>query len=464
MKKRIALIAVAAVSLVVMLVLVVLSIMSGLVDDIRPRNHNWVGDIVVGSNSLVGFPYYEEFLAELEHHEKTTAATAIIKTFGLLGQGEEMVELYGVDLEKWCLVTNFADTLYYPPTTKIPSFTIQNNFSLTAEQREHGCITGIYLILNHFTGGLNKKNRSYLENLGVNPQGNAELPITIMGLTSRGTLATDLGERRIFRYVNDSDTGLVLIDATVIYVDFEQLQKLTWMDGADLNPKRVSEIRIKLKDGADLETGRTEIATAWDEFVRQKQGQQQANLLDNTFVQTWKEYRRSRIAPMEREKTMMIALFGMIAMVAVFIVIAIFYMIVTEKIKDLGIIKSVGGSNWSVGQIFLGYGLLVGIIGAIIGTALGCTIVWNSNEIESGINNLFIWGNGVFENWDWQYRFGEFHLWDPEVYAIDSIPNIVNFPEAAIIALIAVLASVIGAALPARRAAKLQVVETLRAD
>ncbi|MCP4712630.1 MAG: hypothetical protein GY869_28730, partial [Planctomycetes bacterium] len=86
LKKRIALIAVAAVSLVVMLVLVVLSIMSGLVDDIKPRNHNWVGDIVVGSNSLVGFPYYQEFLTELENHDKVTAATALIKTFGLLGQ------------------------------------------------------------------------------------------------------------------------------------------------------------------------------------------------------------------------------------------------------------------------------------------------------------------------------------------------------------------------------------------
>jgi len=156
---------------------------------------------------------------------------------------------------------------------------------------------------------------------------------------------------------------------------------------------------------------------------------------------------------MEREKTLMIAIFGMIALVAVFIVFAIFYMIVTEKIKDLGIIKSVGGSNWSTGQIFLGYGLLVGIIGAIIGTAMGCAIVWNSNGIESGINALYT-----------RIGWGSFHLWNPEVYAIDRIPDVVNFPEAAIIALVAVLASVTGAALPARRAAQLEVVETLRVE
>jgi len=453
LKKRIALIAVAAVALVVMMVLVVLSIMSGLVEDNRRRNHDWVGDLVIKSNSLVGFPYYNEFLTELENHDQVTAAAPIIKTFGLLAHVEEMVELYGVDLESWCTVTNFADTLHYQPENGLPSFVIQGNNLLTDEQKHHGCITGIYLILHSFTNSMSKKNRPLLENLGVDQKGFAEMPVTVLGLTSRGTLATDLGERRIFRYVNDSDTGLVEIDRTAIYVDFKQLQQLCWMDGADSNPPRTSEIRIKLKDRINLETGRTQITTAWNEFVRKKQGQPAAFLLDNTIVEDWKQYRRSSIAPMEREKTMMIALFGMIAVVAVFIVVAIFYMIVTEKIKDLGIIKSVGGSNWSVGQIFLGYGLLVGIIGATLGATLGCAVVWNSNQIESGVSAIYT-----------SFGWGDFHLWDPDVYAIERIPDVVNLPEAAIIALVAVLASIIGAALPARRAAQLEVVETLRVE
>ena len=453
LQKRVALIAVAAVALVVMLVLVVLSVMSGLVEDHRQRNHDWVGDVVIHSNSLVGFPYYNEFLTELKNQDQVAAATALVKTFGLLAHLEELVELYGVEMESWCAVTNFAETLHYPAAAAGPGFVIQGNNLITEEQRQQGCITGIYLILRCVTNSMSKRNRPLLESLGVDQKGYAEMPVTVFGLTSRGILATDLGERRIFRYVNDSDTGLVEIDRTAIYVDFQQLQQLCWMDGADNYPPRTGEIRIKLKKGINLETGRAEIAAAWDKFVRQKQGQPGANLLDNTVVQNWKQYRRSSIAPMEREKTLMIAIFGLIALVAVFIVFAIFYMIVTEKIRDLGIIKSVGGSNWSVGQIFLGYGLLVGIIGAVLGAALGCVIVWNSNEIESGINAIYT-----------RLGWGGFHLWDPEVYAIERIPDVVNFPEAAIIALVAVLASITGAILPARRAAKLEVVETLRVE
>ena len=122
-------------------------------------------------------------------------------------------------------------------------------------------------------------------------------------------------------------------------------------------------------------------------------------------------------------------------------------MIVTEKIKDLGIVKSVGGSRLGISQIFLGYGALVGLVGAVIGTILGILIVTHSNEIE-----------GLLNAW-----FG-FRLWDPEVYAISRIPDAVDYGQAAVIGLVAILACILGASLPARRAAKLEVVETLRVD
>ncbi|MFC1783246.1 ABC transporter permease [Planctomycetota bacterium] len=466
LKKRVALIAVAAVSLVVMLVLVVLSVMSGLVEDIKNRNHDWMGDVVISSDSMVGFGYYEEFMAELRQNEQVEAAAAVIKTFGLLsGPEDELVQLYGVKPGPWGAVTNFRAGLHYQKGSSEISFTTPPNDLLTAEQRQRGCITGMYLTLRRYTSEHSKRNLPMLRSRGLSPQKFLEWPVTVMGLTERGTpIGSGLGERSIFRYIDDSDTGLVDIDMSAMYVDFDQLQQICFMDGGDDAPPRTNEIRIRLAENDDLEQGRTGIAAAWEKFVARKADSRGANLLAQTTVQSWKQYRRSSIAPMEKEKSLMIAVFAMIAVVAVFIVFAIFYMIVTEKIKDLGIIKSVGGSNWSVEQIFLGYGLLVGIIGAIIGTTLGCVIVWNSNEIESGVNSILTWLNKVFENWDWQYRFGGFHLWDPEVYAIERIPDVVDFTEAAIIALIAVLASVTGAMLPARRAGRLQVVETLRVE
>ena len=46
-------------------------------------------------------------------------------------------------------------------------------------------------------------------------------------------------------------------------------------------------------------------------------------------------------------------------------------MIVVEKTRDIGILKALGASNGGVMKIFLGYGLLLGVVGAVLGTALG---------------------------------------------------------------------------------------------
>ena len=139
----------------------------------------------------------------------------------------------------------------------------------------------------------------------------------------------------------------------------------------------------------------------------------------------------------------MIVVFLLLSLVSVFIIFAIFYMIVTEKIRDLGVIKSVGGSGRHVAEVFLGYGLLIGVIGALLGSAFGVAIVKNSNEIAALL---------------------KIQIWDPAVYAIDRIPDVVNYTQMILIALVAIFSSVAGAALPAHRAAKLQVVEALRVE
>jgi len=82
-----------------------------------------------------------------------------------------------------------------------------------------------------------------------------------------------------------------------------------------------------------------------------------------------------------------------------------------------------------------------------MGTAIGWTIVVRSNDIEGWLNR----------------HFG-FRLWDPEIYAIDKIPDTVDVTQAAVIVAIAIMAAVFGAAVPAYRAGQLVVVEALRVE
>ena len=443
LQKRVALLAVLAVTLVVMMVLVVLSIMSGLLGDTRTRNHRWSGDLILTRESLVGFPHYQDFLHLLAQHPDIAAATPVIKTFGLLEPSQQAVQLFGLRLDEFCRVTGFQQTLHHLADAPAPSFTVTarriDGFGgPTPEESARGCIVGQYLL------GLevNDRDRAYFRTFG------GPWDLTVFALSSRGILTgSGAGEFRRFWYLDDSTSGLPRIDGMTIYLDFDQLQQLCFMDGSDGEPARVNEIRIKLKPHVPLDQGRQTVRQTWTDFINQPASQNQARLLQDVTVQTWLEYRRSHIAPAEKEKNVMVLVFALIGIVAIFVVFAIFYLIVTEKIKDLGIIKSVGGSAFSAAQIFLGYGLLVGVVGAAVGTILGSLIVRHSNQIEAVLNRWF-----------------GFQLWDPAVYAIDRIPDVVDASQALIIALVAIAASVIGATLPAYRAARLRIVDTLRVE
>jgi len=131
--------------------------------------------------------------------------------------------------------------------------------------------------------------------------------------------------------------------------------------------------------------------------------------------------------------------------VAIFLVFCILYMIVVEKTRDIGILKSVGATSQGVAAIFLGYGLAIGIVGGAAGLVFGWVIVHWINEIHGFV----AWLIGV-------------KIWDPETYAFDKIPNTIDPTTAAVIFGVAILSAVLGAVVPAMRAARLNPVEALR--
>jgi lipoprotein-releasing system permease protein len=120
-------------------------------------------------------------------------------------------------------------------------------------------------------------------------------------------------------------------------------------------------------------------------------------------------------------------------------------MIVVEKTRDIGILKALGASNGGVLKIFLGYGLLLGLVGSLFGSGLGLGITTWINEIEQLLTQIT--GQEIFPR---------------DVYYFKEIPTYVQPLSVLLINLGAVGIAVLFSILPALRAALLHPVRALR--
>lgn len=282
--------------------------------------------------------------------------------------------------------------------------------------------------------------------------------LTIMPVTRGGDISAEPPLKPAFRYVDDSRTGIHEIDSMNVYVDFEELQKLLAMDPLPraeedgLTAARCSQMQIKLKpkhasDRNRLMAARDRVMAEWDEFAdKQPADGLEYQMMRNVGVNTWEEMQRDYIAAIEKEKFLVLIMFGVISIVAVFLILCIFYMIVQEKIRDIGIMKSVGAGTAGVVAVFLAYGGGIGLVGCLLGSLLGTTFVEHINDIQDWLARL---------NPDWR-------VWSPETYSFDKIPDVWKWADVLWICVLAVIASIVGATFPALRAGRTWPVESLR--
>ena len=433
-RRRISYLALVAVALCVFIVVVVMTVMDGLVGDFKEKNHNYTGDCVVGTESLVGFAYYEDFARIAEKANYVEAVTPVIKSYALVGMeisGRNVgVELMGVEAAGYSRVTGFGRTLYYHKDEPTKAFDIKSDANLPG-----------FVIGADMWGGRNEKGEYYYE---PNPDATA-LSVTCFPLTVKGALAkagTDVVNTKTFYFSDSSQSGLARVDGSIIYLPFAEAQALCGM----IEPaKRASWVHIKFKRGTNIEEGCRRIRQMWAKFCDEHKGKDNAELLSQVSVRSWKEHRRESIAGMEKEQAMLMMMFGLVGLTTVFIVYVVFYMIISHKTKDIGILKSIGASCGDVIVLFLGFAAGLGIAGSAVGVAGGMLFLRNINRIEG-------W---LFE------RFG-FQLWDRTIYAIGEIPHRLDLTMLAVVTGCAILACLAGAVLPSVSAARARPADVLQ--
>jgi ABC-type lipoprotein release transport system permease subunit len=332
---------------------------------------------------------------------------------------------------------------------KTPSFAVPDpNAPLGAAQAAAtdpdgptGCIVGVQFPLFN-----RDKRGNFDRSLDT---GELKALLTVVPITQRGSISNNPISDR-FVIVDDSYTGVFDVDSTYVYAPFEKVQYMAGMrseaakGSPDWFPPRCNEVLLKLAGNPSPSATRllrAKIADYVENFERQHPEMLQAHL----EVQTWDEKQARYLGAVQNEKRMMTFILGLMSLVVLVVVFLIFYMIVRDKTRDIGIIKAVGGSELGVAGIFLTYGLFIGLVGGALGVLSGVLFVTHTNQIH-----------------EWIYHMTGQMIWDRSVYLFDRIPDQVDPWEVATYFTLSVIAGVVGASIPAIVAAAEDPVKAVR--
>jgi lipoprotein-releasing system permease protein len=335
--------------------------------------------------------------------------------------------------------------------------------------------------------------------------------VTIMTLPVVGGGFIDPKEVR-FPIANEFASGVYLIDDTRVMAPLKKVQEMMHLheakrvDSEDptqvigVDPARATMILIRAREGTTPQQLQPMIEAAYLDF----ETEMLAELVPPpprrvVSINTWEQQQSQFIGPIEKEREMMRTLFSLVYIVCAGLVLAIFWAIVYEKTRDIGILRSVGASRIGISWIFLRYGLVVGVLGAVVGLGLGYLVIRNINSIHEALSSppravyivvlllaavslvitiiksasgnllpvvlgglitaaLMIVGSLAL----WLYNIGGFIMWDPKVYYFTHIPNELDLESAIITMIGAVVFSLIGAFVPAAKAADTDPVRALR--
>ena len=167
----------------------------------------------------------------------------------------------------------------------------------------------------------------------------------------------------------------------------------------------------------------------------------------NFYTENWKQNNSALINALNIEKNVMFLILSLIIIVASMNIISGLIIFVKEKNKDIGILKTLGLSNYSLIKIFISIGFLIGLTGTFFGGLLGILFSTNITSIQNFIEKIF-----------------NTNLFSKEIYYLSSLPSRLNYSEVAIVIIVSLIICFISTLLPSYRASKIEPIETIKND
>jgi len=210
-------------------------------------------------------------------------------------------------------------------------------------------------------------------------------------------------------------SGFYEYDLNMVLIPLQTAQYITYSD------ETVGRLSIRLDNPYDAQELIYDVAR---------------KLPTDLYIGTWGEQNRALLSALTLEKTIMLVVFSLIAIVAGFLIWITLNTLVREKTKDIGIMRAMGFSKKNIMLIFLIQGIILGIIGIILGIIVSLILLYYiKNYAVDLVSNI---------------------------YYLKDIPIEISLKEIAIIVGANFIVILISSIFPAYRAAKLENVEALR--
>ncbi len=261
------------------------------------------------------------------------------------------------------------------------------------------------------------KDLSFLLNIDIGDY------ITIMSTSGIQTLVGKFPKQEKFKIISIFDSGISEFNENVAYINLTKLEN--FFDKNKNN--RFNEFYFN--------------NTKKTEYHKKKLKE----LFPEAYVYTWADLNESLFSALKVERNVMFIILSLIIIVAAFNIISGLTILVKNKTREIGILKSIGVSNNSIKKIFFYVGFIIGTSATFFGIILGTLFSYNIESIRKFISNIF-----------------DITLFPEEIYFLSTLPSEININSIILITLCSIIITSIVSIYPASKAASLDTIQTLK--
>lgn len=391
----ISVIAIGGVIVGVSALIVIMGVMNGLQTDLREKILTGSPDIrVLTYGEDLTMPHWRSTLARVRRMPGVVAAAPFVHTQAGVTAGHQYVEAI--------FVMGIVPKGEGPEVTKIRETGLQGaDFTFrTADGGQRGIVLGNRLA----------------ERLGVVPGADSVMLVALGAGKLNPVTGLPTPRQEWFEVTGVFATGMYEYDNSYGFISLQAAQELTQMDTA--------------VTGIEVRTGTRDVAPAIARDI--------ADSLGFPYrTEDWQAQNSSLFHALKLEKMGMAFILLLIVLVAAFNIVSTLTMVVTDKTREIGILRTMGVTGASIRRIFFAQGIVIGLVGTMIGLVIGL--------VASVIID----------------RYKLIPL-DPSVYFIDHLPVATRASDVVSIVIASLVIAAIATLYPALQAAKLYPVEAIR--